>query len=245
MIYGASACHNSCNALPSMLTCGRAAVCGHSQPRHHLDRPHGQSQGKPLPLCLPAWVQHVLAASPSAPAPDHSWSHACSVPVCAWLLSSKLMAGLPPGCPILLSITQSAARRQRSPLTAFTPSESAAQVVAVQGFAYIEFLEADAVASAVLLSDTELHGRALKVIDNGPCIATACCHASALQARATVCSPLSASIVLSATCSLALFCLQAPQLIKPAGLKPMLYRAYRPSTCCILCHLAKGQTASE
>ena len=32
-----------------------------------------------------------------------------------------------------------------------------------QGFAYIEFLEADAVASAVLLADTELHGRQLKV----------------------------------------------------------------------------------
>lgn len=33
-----------------------------------------------------------------------------------------------------------------------------------QGFAYVEFLEADAVAAACLLADSELHGRALKVI---------------------------------------------------------------------------------
>ena len=32
-----------------------------------------------------------------------------------------------------------------------------------QGFAYVEFLEADAVAAACLLADSELHGRALKV----------------------------------------------------------------------------------
>lgn len=32
-----------------------------------------------------------------------------------------------------------------------------------KGFAYVEFLEADAVAAACLLADSELHGRALKV----------------------------------------------------------------------------------
>jgi len=33
-----------------------------------------------------------------------------------------------------------------------------------QGFAYIEFLEADAVANAVMLDGTELRGRSLKVV---------------------------------------------------------------------------------
>ena len=35
---------------------------------------------------------------------------------------------------------------------------------AVQGYAYIEFLEADAVANALLLDGSELRGRALKVL---------------------------------------------------------------------------------
>jgi polyadenylate-binding protein 2 len=34
----------------------------------------------------------------------------------------------------------------------------------LQGYAYIEFLEADAVANALLLDGSELRGRALKVL---------------------------------------------------------------------------------
>ncbi len=34
----------------------------------------------------------------------------------------------------------------------------------LQGYAYIEFLEADAVANALLLDSSELHGRQLKVL---------------------------------------------------------------------------------
>lgn len=34
----------------------------------------------------------------------------------------------------------------------------------MQGYAYIEFLEADAVANALLLDSSELHGRQLKVL---------------------------------------------------------------------------------
>ncbi len=37
-------------------------------------------------------------------------------------------------------------------------------LLSVQGYAYIEFLEADAVANALLLDGSELRGRALKVL---------------------------------------------------------------------------------
>ena len=77
---------------------------------------------------------------------------------------------------------------------AFTPSLRHAEPrltrSAVQGFAYIEFLEADAVASAVLLSDTELHGRQLKVRSATKPLAPSTCSIVRLLVAARRCIPL-------------------------------------------------------